>query len=172
MMEEALYIRTLPEAGRSDWADLDYGELYKSYGSMLYRMKKYEDATKAFEAARFWNPINVENLLDCAEGWRKIYKINKAKERINSALMYAYTRKDIARGYRALGRIYTEEGDYKSAICFMRESFEFEPSGMVMAELNDIIRKSGNGYAPAKDEIKKCIKDLILIYMVLQYMFQ
>lgn len=154
IMEEVLYRHIYQPKKDLRNATVDYSEIYLLYGSLLYELKRHEDAIEALEKAMRWNPSSASIAFEHAENYKVLGNLDEFEKCTKNIFKIAFRPKDLARCYRNLGYLYVEKQNYDLATCCETFSLQFEKSNMVQSELYYISTKTGKVFEPSIDEIK------------------
>lgn len=157
-MEEILYKQYNNPDKDIRRAQIDYGEMYLQYGSLLVDMQRIEDAEAALEKAKRWNPANAKISFEYTETFKMRGMIEDFGRLTRETFRYAYRPADLARCYRNMAYYFVEIKDYKTAVCCLLYSGQFEKSEMVSAELYYISQQTGEMFQPSEDELDECFK--------------
>ena len=130
----------------------DVGRLYTVYGGLLIRLKRFDEAVRAFERAAGFNPFDTEALGELAEisrlrnDWERFLAVTKRN------LHVAYTSRDMGRCYGNLGMYYSAKGDFEAAVALLYFSLTYDKqSKSARATLHKIRQASGMA-APSREK--------------------
>jgi len=138
-------------------AQYPYARIYLEQGSVYFEAGMYEEAEKALEKARRWNPVNIK----IASEYMETKKIKKDWEAFKSITIemfqYAYTRENVARLFRNLGFYFVEIQDFVAAKLCYTLSLNYEPDNKnAMSELYYIDDMTKGKYKlPSQEEAEK-----------------
>lgn len=156
LMEEILYsYYTKPEKDLRH-SDIDYATIYTQYGSLLIDLERWDDAQKALEKAREWNPASAYVIFELCETYKHKNQLQLYFDTVKEAFKFAYEPKTVARCFRNLGWYFVEKELYDEAIAVYVMSLQFEKSDFVSSEMFYISQKTGKQVSqPTLDDIKK-----------------
>ena len=95
-----------------------FSEIYRTYGSLLTELERYEEAQAAMEKARRWNPTNAKIAFAYANLMKITGDLDRFYELTKEIFGFAYTSNAVARCYRNLGYFFSKKELYTS--CRMR----------------------------------------------------
>ena len=125
--EETLYKHMSKTGKVSRQAPISYSDIYYQYGSLLFEMKRYEDARSALQKAIRWNPTNAAIAFEHAETYKVMGDLDKAEALTKEIFRIAFRPADLARCYRNLGYIYIEREMIREAIACYYISMQYDP---------------------------------------------
>ena len=152
ILEEIIYkelykpakdVRRIPE---------DYAEIYYLYGTILFELKRYDEAEVVLQKAMRVNPVRTDIISELSE----IYKIRKdwgeylslSKRMLNCA----YASEGVAKALRNLGYYFSEQRDFDTATAMYILSYQFEQSPFANTELMYIQQQTGRQIVPPSQE--------------------
>ena len=151
MLEEFLFkVHIKKEITRKYPLILDYSTLYSTYGEILLKFERIEEAEKSFNLSINYNPTNVSGLFGLSEIKKYTNKWEDYKNLTLETFKFAYTPKDLAKSFRNLAIYYFNKYDLKNKeedkkigsyliILSKKYSDEEEPKDIVIEEIEDII---------------------------------
>lgn len=119
----------------------DYIDLFRK-GFDLNEKKLYSKAIKTLEQALTFNPIGLSARFEMVESYIALKKFDKAKEYILKTKDILTSDTFIARFYRRLGYIFTEEGNYELSYACFKKSQNFENATQTEKEIDYILTKT------------------------------
>lgn len=156
IMEEILYSFYAKPERELRHSDIDYAAIYMQYGSLLIDLERWDDAQKALEKAREWNPVSAHVIFELCETYKYKNQLQLYFDTVKDAFKFAYEPKTVARCYRNLGWYFVEEELYDEAIAVYMMSLQFEKSDFVGSEMFYISQKTGKQVSqPTLEDIKK-----------------
>lgn len=156
LVEEVMYTYYNKVEKEQRASDIPYASVYFQYGSLLIDLDRWEDAQKALEKAKRWNPSSANIILELCETYKHLKQFDLFFETVKDTFKYCYEPHTLARCYRALGWYFTEKELYEDAIAVYVLSLQFEPSDFVTSEMYYISQKSGKQFEhPDFEETKK-----------------
>jgi len=90
-------------------ADIEYNELYRTYGFILAHLEEYEAAIIAHEKAMKWNPVDLDSILSLCEVYKRNNDLHNFLKTTKKAYRYCCTRATMARFYRNVAFYYVEK---------------------------------------------------------------
>lgn len=156
-MEEALYkIINQPERDVRA-SQYPYARVYLEQGSVYFEAGMYEEAEKALEKARRWNPVNIRIASEYMETIKMRKDWDAFKNITIEMFKYAFKREDVARLFRNLGFYFVEMQDYVAAKLCYTLSLNYESDNKnAMSELYYIDDLTKGQYKlPSEDEAEK-----------------
>ena len=156
LMEEILYsYYTKPEKDLRH-SDIGYAKIYTQYGSLLIDLERWDDAQKALEKAREWDPASAYVIFELCETYKHKKQLDLYFDTMKDAFKYAYEPKTVARCYRNLGWYFVEKELYDEAMAVYVMSLQYEQSDFVGSEMYYISQKTGKTVSqPTLEDIKK-----------------
>ncbi len=134
-----------------------YSDLYFQYGSLLFELKRYDDAEGVLKKAMRWNPSNATIAFEHAETFKARGMMDEYYTASCEIFKIAFRPNELARCYRNLGYYYVEKENFQTAACCGVFSLQFEHSNIVQSELFYILTKDKTiNINPDIDIIKKC----------------
>ena len=94
----------------------DRATLYSLYGAVLIELRDADGAEEALREALRVNPVSTYAMFELVEVMKLAGRKRELRELTLRALAVAYTRTELARGYRNLGYLAVEEADYDLAV--------------------------------------------------------
>ena len=140
-------------------AQFNYARIYLIYGSLLFELRRFEEAIVALEKAKRWNPVCPDIAFELAEAHKAIGDTDGFFKKTQDIFKYLYNPFAIARYYRNLGFYYVEKEEYETAACCLDYSGNFQRSEMIQSELYYISTKCGRIINPTEEDIEKCFKE-------------
>lgn len=107
-------------------AGIPYAEIYLQYGSLLYDLKRFEDAQAVMAKAVRWNPCNAKIAFEYAESFKVLGDIEAFKAHTIDTFKIAFRPDDVARCYRNLGYYFVEKKLWSEAIACNLMSMQFD----------------------------------------------
>ena len=134
-----------------------FSEIYRTYGSLLSELERYEEAQAAMEKARRWNPTNAKIAFAYANLMKITGDLDRFYELTKEIFGFAYTSNAVARCYRNLGYFFSKKELYKESIGCYLMSLEYDPmSRSGRSELFNIMEMTkGDVVDPTLDELKE-----------------
>lgn len=118
--EEILYRHLYKPKREIRRAEIPYSEIYLQYGSLLFELKRYQEARAALEKAVRWNPISLKVAFEYMETFKAVGALEEFASHTRSAFKHAYRAKDLARCYRNMGYYFVEKLEYRAAMgCYI-----------------------------------------------------
>lgn len=133
----------------------NYIDLFKK-GYKLVEIGQLEEAIEVLKESLVWNPIGVEARFEMCEAYIQLRDFKMARSILFDMANYLYDPVKIARLYRRIGFIATEEENYLCAAASFMYSKRFEDHVSVNEELLYIQSKGGF-------EIRLSEKDIITL---------
>ena len=155
-MEEVLYCHF--NHGEKDIRDPDipFASIYMEYGSLLIDLDRWEDAQKALEKAREWNPVSTSIIFELCETYKPLNQLQLYLDTVKEVFQYCYEPETVARAYRNLGWYFVEKELYDEAVTVLLMSLQYEKNDFVQSELFYIEQKSGKQIAqPEIEDLKR-----------------
>jgi len=103
-----------------------FAKLYSLYGSLLFELRRYDEAQETLEKAMKWNPVKAEIMFELGEIFKLRKQYDEYLELTKRCLECAYSSRHIARCYRNLGYYYIEQKEYDTAIVLYYLSLQFD----------------------------------------------
>lgn len=157
-MEEIIYRHSSKSNRDFRKAEIDYVQLYLTYGILLVEMKRFDDAAKALEKAKRWNPVNSTIAFEYIETFKMRNMLEDFAALTRKCFKFVFKPKDLARCYRNMAYYFVEIEDYKAAVCCLKFSGQFENNEMISSELYYISQKTGEVYNPNEEDFDKVFK--------------
>lgn len=161
IFEEILYKEMFKPERTVRQMSEDFGRLYFIYGTLLFELKRFDEASAALNKAIRINPINVEAMFELAE----ISKVNgdwdSYLEQSKKCLPVVYSGGNLGRCYRNIGFYYIEKQKYDVATVLYYISMHFDSqSNMAQSELLYIQQMTGKPTPPpSDDDVQKVFKN-------------
>lgn len=152
-----MYVQRFKADKEIKWIEYPYSSIYLQYGSLLIDMKRYQEANLALEKAVRWNPMSAKILYEYAESFKILGQLEDYIEITKRAFSVAYTRNEVARGYRNWGYYFIEKEKYQAAIGCYLLSLEYEKDSKgAQSELFYIHQKTnGSVKQPTIEELEQ-----------------
>ena len=112
-------------------------------GFQLYEEGRYEEAIEVLKNSLRLNPIGISARFELCEAYLKLGKLYEAKNALMEMKDYFIFDKHVAKFYRRMGFIATEEKKYQCAVACLMVSLKFENHPIVENELKYIKQISG-----------------------------
>lgn len=137
-------------------APLPFSTMYLLYGSLLFEMKRYDEAQAALRKSLKWNPTSAEANFEYIETFKVLGDFETFFSLSKDALNYVFRAVDVARCYRNIGFYFVEKGLYREATFCYLLSAEFErESKQVQSELYFISHRCKQDFGdPSMDDLK------------------
>lgn len=126
VFEFFMYIQRYKTDKEIKWIEYPYSSIYLQYGSLLIDLKRYEEANQILEKAVRWNPMSAKIMYEYAETFKIIGQFDKFIEMTKKGFSVAYTKNEVARGYRNWGYYFVEMKKYQAAIGCYLLSLQYE----------------------------------------------
>lgn len=161
IFEEILYKEIFKPERTPRQMSEDFGHLYFTYGTLLFELKRFDEASAALKKAIRINPINVGAMFELAE-------ISKVKgdwenylEQSKKCLPVAYSGSNLGRCYRNIGFYYIEKQKYDVATVLYYISMHFDrQSNMAQSELLYIQQMTNKPTPPpSDDDVQRIFKE-------------
>ena len=134
-------------------AQLPYSDIYALHGSILFELKRYDDARQALLKAIRWNPVNAPIAFEYAETYKVTGEMDKYFSLTIDIMVLVFRPKDLARCYRNLGYYFVEKELLNVAVVCLMLSLQYDKeSKIAQSELYYIQRKSGGEQILPSDE--------------------
>ena len=155
--EKVLYEITAQSKKTVHEVAVPFAGIYRTYGSVLAEMRRYEEARAALEKARRWNPMNAQIAFAYGDLLKNAGELDRFYELTKEIFGFAFTSNAVARCYRNLGYFFSAKELYKEAIGCYLMSLEFDQeSRSGQTELYNILRKTkGDVFEPTMDELRE-----------------
>lgn len=118
--------------------------LYRQKGILEEKSGRLEEAEKSFLSALEWNPVDMESYIALCENNAKRKEWYALKENAQKMYLYCYTRADMARYYRYLGRHFLEVYQPELAACLYHYSNYWYRTRTADKELEFLKAAAGN----------------------------
>lgn len=153
--EEILYFHQKKPGKHLRQAQLPYSEIYTLYGSVLFDLKRFEEAKQALAKAVRWNPINAPIAYEHAETFKMLGDMQEFLRLTKEIMRRAFRPQDLARGFRNLGYYFAETRLYEVAAGCLSLSLVYEEeSSAAQSELYYIQSKTGGKLMqPTKEQL-------------------
>ena len=115
----------------------NYIEAYNK-GFQLFEQGRFQEALAVFRDSLKLNPIGLSARFEICEVFIKLQKYADAKKTLLEMKPYLFEVENIARFYRRLGFIETEEGNYDCALAAYAYSLNFKNHPSVKSEMEYI----------------------------------
>ena len=134
--------------------------LYYQYATILFELKRFDEAKTQLEFCLKLNPANVRARFELVE----IAKVNQDLEEVRRLLLevhpYIFTRSALARYYRNQAYLANLEGKFRLAVAMVYVSLDYEESPIARAQLNALAKVKGTDLSrPKIDEVQTLIQD-------------
>ncbi len=134
-------------------------KLYAVYGSLLFELKRYDEAKDALIQGLIFNPVSVWPMFELGEIFKLEKNFDQYLRTTARALSCAYESGAIARAYRNYAYYYGEQEKYDIAVALLITSNHYDNSTAAQSELFYIMQKSdGKLQLPDSDEINRILK--------------
>ena len=149
----------------------DYIEAYNK-GFQLFEQGRFQEALAAYRDSLKLNPIGLSARFEICEVFIKMQKYTDAKKTLLEMKTYLIEEENIARFYRRLGFIETEEGNYDCALAAYAYSLNFKnhPSVknemeyfLMMLSVNMLILQSSKRLTPSRKQLRNPLTETTLI---------
>lgn len=115
MLEEFLFkVHIKKEIKRKYPLILDYSTLYSTYGEILLKFERIEEAEKSFNLSLHYNPTNVKGLFGLSEIKKYENKWADYEKIILETFKFAYTPEDLGISFRKLAIYYFNKYNLKT----------------------------------------------------------
>lgn len=153
LFEEVLY-RHLNETGKEvRRCPMPFHVVYARYGSLLFEMKRYDEAKKALEKAIRWNPVYTDAMFERAECHKATGDLQGFFNLTVEAFKYAFRPNTVARCFRNLGYYFIEKELWDEAVACYVASMDYEKEALnAQSEMYYIQRKAGRQIPPPSQE--------------------
>lgn len=157
LFEEILFFHLKKPEKQLRQAQLPYAEIYTLHGSILFDLKRFDEAKRALEKAIHWNPINAHIAYEHAEVSKMLGDMDNYLRLTKEIMNFAFKPQDIARGFRNLGYYFAEMQLYDMAAGCLHLSLAYEKeSKAAQSELYYIQSKVGEGsIRPTEEQLRK-----------------
>lgn len=158
--EEILYRHLYKPDREIRRAEIPYADIYLQYGSLLFELKRYQEARKALEKAVRWNPISLKIAFEYMETFKVVGALEEFASLTKNAFKHAYRSKDLARCYRNMGYYFVEKMEYRVAMgCYILSMQYDRDSRNAQSELYYIQTKTdGTLKQPNAEEMEQYSK--------------
>ncbi len=151
--EEILYYHQGNPGKQLRQAQLPYADIYALHGSILFELKRFDEARHALEKAMHWNPTNAPIAFEHAEICKMLGDMDNYVSLTKDIINFAFRPKDLARGYRNLGYYFAEMQLYGVAASYLHLSLSYEKeSNVAQSGLYYIQSKVGGKPIQPSDE--------------------
>lgn len=143
LTEFVVYVKLFSQNKKIIWLSGDnYTKEYQR-GYQLFEQQQYKAALNAFQSSLRLNPIGISARFEICEAYIRLRNMASAKKTLLDMKDYLVEEQSIAKFYRRLGFIETENGNFKeSAACYLySKKFENHPS--IVQELMYITSQGG-----------------------------
>ena len=122
--------------------------VYARYGSLLFEMKRFDEAEKALEKALAWDPVYTDALFERAECHKVTGDMQGFFDLTVDAFKCAYTPKAVARCFRNLGFYFVEKKLWSEAMSCFLASMDYEKDSVnAQSEMYYIQHQAGQPFA-------------------------
>ena len=125
--EAALYARLYPSTKALRKLPQDRATLYSLYGAVLLEQRDADGAEAALRDALRANPVSTDAMFEQGEVMKLTGRKRECRELTLRALEVAYTGAALGRGYRNLGYLAVEDGDFDLAVACYCMSLRLDP---------------------------------------------
>ena len=155
--EELLYFHLKKPTKQLRQAQLPYAEIYALHGSILFELKRFDEAKHALEKAIRWNPMNASIAFEHAEICKMLGDMDEYLRLTKEIMNVAFKPQDLARGFRNLGYYYAEMQLYEVASGCLHLSLAYEKeSSVAQSELYYIQSKVGaRSLRPTEEQLRQ-----------------
>ena len=158
--EKILYGKMFKPEREVRYLHLPYPETYMKYGSLLFELKRYDEAKIALKKGLRYNPLDFQLYAEYTESVKVTEDIEKYKEAALQGFSLAFHSRDIARCYRNLAYYYADKELFAPAIACDTLSLRYESSDHARIELFYAFQKTGERVIlPDDEEIAKCAEE-------------
>lgn len=126
--EEVLYVFHSKPKKEIRKVPIPYTEIYMLYGSLLFEMKKFDQAQTVLQKGLIWNPSSFKVTMEYIECIKAAGDIEKYFELSRNAFQIAFRPADLARCYRNMGYYFIEKQAWSEAIGCYTLSLQYEPN--------------------------------------------
>ena len=112
----------------------DYSDAYR-IGFQLFEKGQYRQAIEAYQNCFKLNPVALSARFEICEAYLKLRDLANAKNTLNELKKYLIRKEDIARFYRRIGFIETEQRNYRVAEACLLYSIKYEDIKSAQSEL-------------------------------------
>ena len=157
LFEEILFFHLKKPQKQLRQAQLPYAEIYILHGSILFELKRFDEAKQTLEKAIRWNPVNAPIAFEHAEICKMLGDMDGYLTLTKEIMNFAFKPQDLARGFRNLGYCFAEMKLYDVAAGCLHLSLAYEKeSNVAQAELYYIQSKVGErSIRPSDDELRQ-----------------
>lgn len=149
--EYFMYVEGYKKEKEIKWIEYPFSAIYSQYGALLIDLKHYDEANKMLGKALRWNPMSSKIGYEYAETFKLLGQMDKYIEATRKAFSTAYTKKEVARGYRNWGYYFIELEKYQAAIgCYLLSLQYDEESKNAQSEIYYIHQKTNGAIKPPK----------------------
>lgn len=146
--EELLYITRNKPKKDVRRSEIPFAEIYLQYGSLLFELKRYEEAREMLRKAMRWNPCSAQIAFEYAETYKVIGDLEGFLQVSINTFKVAYTPDTVARCYRNLAFYFVEKELWSEAMACNLMSLQYDHnSPNAMSEMYYIQQKT-NGSVP------------------------
>ena len=155
-----MYVQRFKSGKEIKWIEYPFSAIYLQYGSLLIDLKRYEEANQMLEKALRWNPMSAKIGYEYAETFKIMGMMDMYMEATRKAFSVAYTKEEVARGYRNFGYYFIEQEKYRAAIgCYLLSLQYDRESKNAQSELYYIHQKTnGEVKQPTIEELESIAK--------------
>lgn len=141
--EEVLYKHIYRPEKTIRPADPTWTRAYYLYGSVLFELKRYEDAQTALREALRWNPMDTAINFEYIETYKLLGELDTFFELSKKAFRIVFRPKDVARCYRNIAFFFSEKEMYAEAMGCLRMSMIYEKTNTAQSEMFYIHQATG-----------------------------
>ncbi len=145
-MEFILYVNHCMDEGKKNaiaWSsDSSYFDLCRK-GSDFFEDRQYGKALRTYQDALKVNPVGIGARFEICECYLRLGLLPGARQTLLDMQEYLVTATDVARFYRRMGFIETEQCNYRLAVACFLFSLRYEESEVVKNELTYITAVTG-----------------------------
>ena len=154
--EEILYHHIYKPEKELRQAQIPYTEIYYLYGSLLFEMKRFEEARQMLQKGLRWNPMDFSITAEYIETYKAEGNMELFFEKTKEAFKIAIHTPQVARCFRNLGYYFVEVEKYSEAVAALLLSKNYEEDAQqVQSELYYINQVTGGIKTPSVEEAKQ-----------------
>lgn len=132
-------------------ANEPYDEVYLTYGSLLFELKRYDEAAAALDKALRWNPVSASAMFERAEVFKVRGDMEGFFRQTKEALRFAFRTADVARCYRNIAFYFVEKKLLNEALGCLELSMLFDSSAPTAQSEMYYIQQLSKGTAAAPE---------------------